>query len=157
MPISLLCNVISHNKSDIRPQCIYSLPCWNKLHWSDTTLLIFVQPDSEPDSEQQCLLGMCATPLLGISILRANGQLTAWPSDEGCLCPVGAVHNHSQSQKAFSQSTCWWWIPYRNESLLLTSPWSLSPLGLCTQESLVTVCTFWWYGRNTSAKPSGYS
>ena len=25
MPISLLCNVISHNKSDIRPQCIHFL------------------------------------------------------------------------------------------------------------------------------------
>ena len=103
-----------------------------------TTVPVFVQPDSE----QECLLGSNVLPALGLSVVRANGQqLTASVENE-----VGPSHvNLVQTVTIPGQKGRFVKGQVDGDSSdlehLLFEPKheSLEPLGLSTQESIVTV------------------
>ena len=103
-----------------------------------TAVPVFVQPDSE----QECLLGSNVLPALGISVVRANGRKLTVSVENG----VEPAHvNLVQSviipgQKGRFVRGQVEGNPSKMEHLLFEPKHeTLEPLGLCTQESLVTV------------------
>ena len=103
-----------------------------------TAVPVFVQPDSE----QECLLGSNVLPALGISVVRANGRKLTASVENG----VEPAHvNLVQSviipgQKGRFVRGQVEGNPSKVEHLLFEPKHeTLEPLGLCTQESLVTV------------------
>ena len=103
-----------------------------------TAVPVFVQPDSE----QECLLGSNVLPALGISVVRANGRKLTASVENG----VEPAHvNLVQSviipgQKGRFVRGQVEGNPNKVEHLLFEPKHeTLEPLGLCTQESIVTV------------------
>ena len=103
-----------------------------------TTVPVFVQPDSE----QECLLGSNVLPALGISLVRANGQkFTASIENEAEPAHINLVQSVTiPGQKGRFVKGRIEGDPSKLEHLLFEPKYeSLEPLGLCTQESILTV------------------